>query len=217
MEPMSERTDDHTIEDETIDDQTIDDQTSDDQGHPASPVLDPSRFRQLMSRVPTSVAVVTARLPGDPDRSGIPVGMVIGTLTSVSLQPPLVGFFADEQSHTLTQLLTAGRIAFNLLTRESSTIIRAFSRPIGERFDGLDWSTTTAGTPYLDDALLVIEGDIVSTTPTGDHRLVLVEVWSALALPDAGGPMVFYAGELMGLQHDTARQPVWQLGRYERR
>lgn len=196
MEPMSEQNDAQTTQDE---------------GTAASPLLDPARFRQLMSRVPTSVAVITATV----DQT--PVGMVIGTLTSVSLEPPLVGFFADEKSHTLQQLLAAGRVAFNLLARESGPIIREFSRPSAERFDGVDWSTTTAGTPYLDDALLVIEGDIVSTTPTGDHRLVLVEVWSALALPDDCGPMVFYAGQLMGLQHDANRQPVWQLGRYERR
>lgn len=177
----------------------------------ASPLLDPDRFRVLMSRVPTSVAVVTAMSHGEP------AGMVIGTLTSVSLHPPLVGFFADETSRTLTQLVEAGRVAFNVLTRDAGAVTRAFARPIGDRFAHVGWSRTDSGTPYLDDALLVIEGDIVSTTPTGDHRLVLVEVWSALALPDAGGPMVFYAQELMGLQHDPERQPVWQLGRYQRR
>ncbi len=177
----------------------------------ASPTLDPTTFRELMSRVPTSVAVVTAMTGAEP------VGMVIGTLTSVSLRPPLVGFFADEHSRTLQQLVSAERVAFNVLTRESGEITRAFARPVGSRFDDVSWSTTAAGTPYLDEALLVIEGDIVSTSPAGDHRLVLVEVWTALALPDTSGPMVFYAGELMGLQHDQDRQPVWQLGRYERR
>lgn len=188
-----------------------------DRAGSASPTLDPTRFRQLMSRVPTSVAVVTAMLTAETGEAE-PVGMVIGTLTSVSLEPPLVGFFADEHSRTRRQLVSAGRVAFNLLTRDSSDITRAFARPVGGgRFDGVSWSTTAAGTPYLDDALLVIEGDIVSTTPTGDHQLVLVEVWTALAQRDVGGPMVFYAGELMGLQHDQDRQPVWQLGRYERR
>ncbi len=62
-------------------------------GHPP----EPAEFRAALSHYPTGVAMVTSDLPG----TG-PAGMVVGTFTSVSLDPVLVGWPA-------TQLLQIGR------------------------------------------------------------------------------------------------------------
>jgi flavin reductase (DIM6/NTAB) family NADH-FMN oxidoreductase RutF len=53
------------------------------QGGPAT-TDDPVHYRRALGHVPTSVAVVTASA-----RSG-PVGMTVGSFTSVSLDPPLI-------------------------------------------------------------------------------------------------------------------------------
>ena len=47
----------------------------------------PQHFRSVMGQVPTCVTVVTAIVDGSP------VAMVIGSFVSVSLDPPLAGFF----------------------------------------------------------------------------------------------------------------------------
>jgi Flavin reductase like domain len=44
-------------------------------------------FRCVLGKVPTSVAVIATL------RDGSPVGVTVGSFTSVSLSPPLVGFF----------------------------------------------------------------------------------------------------------------------------
>ena len=59
------------------------------------PADDPGRFRHVLGHYPTGVTVVTAKEP-----DGTPVGMVIGSFTSVSLDPPLVAFFPGCSSMT---------------------------------------------------------------------------------------------------------------------
>ncbi|HRW20108.1 MAG TPA: flavin reductase, partial [Dermatophilaceae bacterium] len=63
------------------------------------PTTDSGDYRALMARVPTSVVVVATMV------EGAPIGMLVGTFTSVSLQPKLVGFLADLGSRTVHQLL----------------------------------------------------------------------------------------------------------------
>ena len=48
--------------------------------------IDPLKYRLVLGHFPTGVTVVTAMVDGEP------VGFTIGSFTSVSLDPPLVGF-----------------------------------------------------------------------------------------------------------------------------
>ena len=50
-------------------------------------------FRHVLGHVPTGVVAITA------DNGG-PVGMTVGSFVSISLEPPLVGFFVDRGSST---------------------------------------------------------------------------------------------------------------------
>lgn len=63
-----------------------------DQGPAVSAALDPAAFREVMGHYPTGVAVVTG-FDGDQ-----PVGMVVGTFSSVSMDPPLVAFMPEAAS-----------------------------------------------------------------------------------------------------------------------
>ena len=68
--------------------------------------IDPSDFRRVLGHYPTGVCVVTAILP-----DGRPEGMVVGSFTSASLDPPLVAFFPDKRSNTWTHLAAAERLS----------------------------------------------------------------------------------------------------------
>jgi flavin reductase (DIM6/NTAB) family NADH-FMN oxidoreductase RutF len=56
-------------------------------------IIEAATFRQVLGNYPTGVAAITAMTA-----DGVPVGMVVGTFTSVSLDPPLVGFLPDKKS-----------------------------------------------------------------------------------------------------------------------
>jgi flavin reductase (DIM6/NTAB) family NADH-FMN oxidoreductase RutF len=146
-----------------------------DLGMQSTPALAPvtaARLRQSMRRVPTSVAVVAALIEGEP------VGMLIGSFTSMSLDPPLVGFFADRSSGTVPHLLRSASLAFSVLPQEARVVCDAFRLPRHERFAGIAWRLTERGNPVIDRAAMTVEGPIDSTVPVGDHDLVVVRVES---------------------------------------
>ena len=71
--------------------------------------IDPKYFRQVMGQVPTTVTVVTAMVDENP------VAMVIGSFVSISLEPPLAGFFCTSTSSTWAELKKADVLGVNVL------------------------------------------------------------------------------------------------------
>ena len=53
--------------------------------------IEAADFRKVMGSYPTGVCAITAT-----GANGAPIGMVVGTFTSVSLDPPLVHLAADR-------------------------------------------------------------------------------------------------------------------------
>ena len=104
--------------------------------------IDPQFFRQVMSQVPTTVTVVTAMV------DDAPIAMVIGSFVSVSLDPPLAGFFCTTGSYSWEQLKKADVLGVNVLGEHQVDVSNACMRDLTERFDGLDWGHYRWGTTY---------------------------------------------------------------------
>jgi 3-hydroxy-9,10-secoandrosta-1,3,5(10)-triene-9,17-dione monooxygenase reductase component len=64
--------------------------------------FDSKQFRTVLGHFPTGVTIVTG-LDGD-----APVGFTIGSFTSVSLDPPLVGFLPQINSDTWAAMAPPG-------------------------------------------------------------------------------------------------------------
>jgi 3-hydroxy-9,10-secoandrosta-1,3,5(10)-triene-9,17-dione monooxygenase reductase component len=154
--------------------------------HLAAPP-DARSFRDALGRFATGVAFVTAAPDGEP------TGLIVNTLTSVSLEPPLVSFNPSRSSLTWSRMRRTGRFGVNLLGRQhESFAIRA--TPAGaDRFAGLDWEFGRSGVPLLKDALVCLECEIVAEHPAGDHWIVLGRV-DDLRISPAVDPLVFFAG-----------------------
>ena len=71
-------------------------------GTPYRDEVDPATMRRVLGHYPTGVVAVTAMHDGEP------VGMAVGSFTSVSLRPALVGFFPDAGSTTWPRIRAAG-------------------------------------------------------------------------------------------------------------
>ncbi|WP_416235157.1 flavin reductase family protein [Nitrospirillum sp. BR 11163] len=65
-------------------------------------MIDSATFRTVLGHYPTGVCVITSTEP-----DGRPVGMSVGSFTSVSLDPPLVAFFPDRRSSTWQRIRNA--------------------------------------------------------------------------------------------------------------
>jgi flavin reductase (DIM6/NTAB) family NADH-FMN oxidoreductase RutF len=159
-----------------------------------APAPDPRSFRDALGRFATGVAFITAAPDGEP------AGLIVNSLTSVSLEPPLVSFSASRSSLTWSRMRRAGRFGVNVLGRQHERFaIRA--TPAGaDRFAGLDWELGRGGVPLLTDALASLECEIVAEHPAGDHWIVVGRV-DDLHVSPINEPLVFLAGAFRTVQY----------------
>lgn len=150
--------------------------------------IDQADFRKVLASYPTGVCVITAL--GDDDR---PNGMVVGTFTSVSLDPPLVGFFPDKRSTSWPQIEAAGRFCVNVMGSDQTEICRAVGAKGDQKFVGVDYAISEHRLPVIANAIATIECRLYSVTEAGDHWFVLGEVLRMEAVGE-NDPMLFHRG-----------------------
>ncbi|ODU05959.1 MAG: hypothetical protein ABS81_05955 [Pseudonocardia sp. SCN 72-86] len=156
--------------------------------HAPCPDDERARFRSVLGHYPTGVAVITALTP-----TGEPVGMTVGTFSSVSLQPALVSFLADHTSTSLPRIGSAASFCVNVLAEDQQDMGRTFAARGDDKFAGLGWSTTATGSPRLDGVAAWVDCTIEYVHTTGDHLLVLGRVVDLRADPQRR-PLLFLRG-----------------------
>ncbi|MFD0059551.1 flavin reductase family protein [Streptomyces sp. NPDC056690] len=149
---------------------------------------DPAAFRRILGHYPTGVVVITAMAQDGP------VGMAVGTFTSISLEPPLVGFFPDRNSSTWARISAVGAFCANILGEDHEDICRTFATRGIDRFATVDWMPGPTGSPVLTDAIAWADCRVSEDHPIGDHQLVVGQV-TTLALHAGEAthrPLVFH-------------------------
>ena len=151
------------------------------------PRIDGARFRQVLGQYPTGVSVITALV------DGAPVGMTVGTFTSVSLDPPIVAFLPAKSSSTWPQIQRAGRFCVNVLTWDQEHLCRQMARPSSEKFAGVAWRTSALGSPVIEGSVAWIDCEVTEVVEAGDHWIVLGAVHE-LDVERESLPLVFFRG-----------------------
>lgn len=156
--------------------------------------FEPSDLRAVMARWPTGVSVVTGRGP-----SGEPIGIVIGSFSSVSLSPPLISFYPQKTLYSWQAMKSTGRFYINILTEDQVELCKRFSGgPQPDRFSDLKYDVTESGLPMLLDCAAWLEAEIENEYEAGDHWIVIGRVTSIRNGRDAM-PLVFAHGKLHGI------------------
>ncbi|ONH22877.1 flavin reductase family protein [Pseudofrankia asymbiotica] len=154
----------------------------------ADQAIDPAWFRRVLGQHPTGVTVITAV-----GTDGQPVGMAVGSFTSVSLHPPLVAFFPDQASTTWPKIQPAGSFCANVLGADHEWICRLFATKGIDRFAEIAWRPAGSGAPIIDAAVAWIDCDLAAVQEAGDHFIVTGRV-RALGITSEGPPLVFHRG-----------------------
>ena len=160
--------------------------------------FDGGHFRTVLGHFPTGVTIITGM---HEDR---PHGFTIGSFTSVSLDPPLVGFLPQTDSVTWHSIERAGSFCVNVLSDKQSDLCWKFAKSGTEdtRFDGVSWHRAPSGSPVIDRAVAWIDCTVEHVYEMGDHYFVLGRVGALDADADHDGlppqPLVFYRGTLGG-------------------
>jgi 3-hydroxy-9,10-secoandrosta-1,3,5(10)-triene-9,17-dione monooxygenase reductase component len=153
-----------------------------------NPAFDTATFRHVLGHYPTGLCVITAVAP-----DGTPAGMVVGSFTSVSLEPPLVAFFPDKNSTSWPRIEAAQRFCVNVLASTQKEICRRFAVSGGNKFDALSHRLSTNGSPVLDGVVAWIDCDLEAVHEAGDHYIALGLVRELeVGLPNS--PLLFFRG-----------------------
>ena len=158
--------------------------------------VQPELFRALLRRHAAAVVVVTA--PGDP-----PAGFTATSFTSISLEPPLVGFCLARNASAWPAVAAADVVGVHVLAGHQETVARTFATSGIDRFARHGaWRPGPQGVPLLDGVLARLVCRITQRVPAGDHTIVLAAPLSGEhAADDRATPLLYHAGGYARLHH----------------
>ena len=148
-----------------------------------------AELREVMRRYPAPVAVVTTVV--DEER----YGLTVGSLVSLSLEPPLIGISIGRESSSHEPIRRAGRFAASLLSGDQEQLARHFARsgiPPIALWSGVDVRESAAG-PLVEGALAWLECRTWAEYAAGDHTIFVGEVVKG-ELGAAGSGLVYRLG-----------------------
>ena len=159
------------------------------QDEASNPEIDSGEYRSVLGHLPTGVTVVTA---AGADR---PIGVAIGSFVSISLDPPLVGFFLGTESGSWGPMEASGHFCVNILCEDQQQLCGVMASRADDKFEGVDYEIAAgSGAPILPDIHAMVDCRIHEVVKVGDHNLIIGRVLALESRRDAP-PMVFYKGQ----------------------
>jgi len=147
----------------------------------------PDQMRRALGSFASGVTVVTGRHEGEP------VGFACQSFASVSLDPPLVLFCADQRGRAWPRIRESGRFTVNVLAEHQLDLCERFGSRHGTKYDGLDYDISAWGTPSLKGVLMRVHAEVHDVVVAGDHDVVIGNV-RELESPHRHRPMLFFRG-----------------------
>jgi flavin reductase (DIM6/NTAB) family NADH-FMN oxidoreductase RutF len=138
-------------------------------------------LRDLFTRFPHGVAVLTVSL--DEQR----LGLTLGSVVSLSLEPPLIGFAVSRDAAMHELLREAGGCAVSLLAAGQDWLAQHFARgvPPIAMWHGIATEKRARGAPLLVGALGWLECELVDAHTVGTHTFFVCAVLRAELGQDA--------------------------------
>jgi flavin reductase len=149
-----------------------------------------AELRALLGRYPSGVSVVTV------DAGGQRLGLTVGTLVGLSLDPPLVGFAVSRQAAMHELLREAGGCAISLLAAGQEWLAQHFALgvPPIAMWHGVATAAEASGAPLLVGALGWLECALSGEVATGTHTFFVCEV-RRVELGEDAPPLLRARGE----------------------
>ncbi len=148
--------------------------------------IDPREFRRTMGAFATGVTVITTR---DGDEAH---GMTANSVTSVSLDPPLVLVCIDNRAHMRASITGSGRFAVNILGEGQKRLSGHFA---GRKSPDLEVAFADVdGVPALPGSLASLVCTVDRVVDAGDHIVVFGRVDKLVAPHGDERPLIYYGG-----------------------
>ncbi len=148
--------------------------------------MDARELRRVFGLFTTGVTVVTAVNPG-PE----PVGVTANSVTSVSLDPPLVLWCLANKSSSLSAFKVGAPFAIHILAADQADIALHFARSGATKFDVDDWWRSRPSPPVINGALARMACHVTDLHPGGDHTIIVGAIDSLESR--SAPPLAFHA------------------------
>lgn len=135
-------------------------------GDAAAGTVDGSALRAIFAGVPSAISVIT--IGSEHER----YGATIGSLISLSLDPPLLAFGVKCGSGLLSRLSIGARFGVNVLAADQEFTARGFAASGRDRFEGTLWCHDS-GTPRIDGSAAWLVSEVAARHVAGDHEIVV--------------------------------------------
>ncbi|MEU3223881.1 flavin reductase family protein [Streptomyces sp. NPDC006976] len=155
---------------------------------PAPAGIAPDRFRKAFRQYPAGVVVITT------DAGRGPVGFTATSLTSLSLDPPLISFGIGTTTSSWPHFEQARTAVVHFLGAEQQPLATTFATSGIDRFaEPTRWHRLPGGEPALDGVAGRLRVETEQIVPAGDHRIVIARVVDAW-LDEGRSPLLFHDG-----------------------
>ncbi|TVR99025.1 MAG: flavin reductase [Rhodospirillales bacterium] len=161
-------------------------------------MVDPQDFRDALSRFASGVTVVTGI-----DSEGKPVGVTVSSLSSLSLDPPLVLFCLGLRTAKLDAYASHGAVAVNILAENQYPVSELFASQEPDKFATISFRLGDNGCALLDDCLASLECAVVNSHVGGDHLIIIGRV-NRIIRGTAMAPLLRFRGRYAALASENA-------------
>jgi flavin reductase (DIM6/NTAB) family NADH-FMN oxidoreductase RutF len=135
------------------------------------PESGPDELRRFFRRHAAGVGVITAM------SSGVPVGLLVTSLASVSSEPPLISFNVALSSSSWPGLEGAAHIGVHVLALEQRDLADRFARSGADRFaPPTSWWAGPHGVPVVNGSAAWSVARIEERLPIADHVIVVARL-----------------------------------------
>jgi len=132
----------------------------------------PGDFVETAARLAGAVSIVAGR-----DETG-PFGLVVSSLTILSIEPPRLLFCIRKAASIYDRLLAAQALSLTVLAAEDEAEATAFTvrNGLASRFCSDRWNLHPTRPPRFDGGLAAFEGDVFQKISAASHTIFILNV-----------------------------------------
>ena len=152
--------------------------------------MKPEQFKKACAKWCTGVSIVTST---DPD--GHDFGLTLNSVTSVSLDPPLMLICIDNGAGTLNAVESKGAFCINVLSTNQQELSERFSQRSNDKFANLRPARGKLDVPVLAGCVISFECEVEAVYPGGDHKIIVGHLKNIIEGDGEPKPLLYINGK----------------------
>ena len=155
-------------------------------------------FKSAFGQHPAGIAIITVAGPEGP------VGLTASSVSSISADPPILGFSLQAKRGSAAVVATADSFIVHFLDSDNVELARSFAISGAPRFgEDMAWETLPTGEPRLTGVRRVLRAIPLARIKAGPALVFNAAVVDVLGEEGSGSPLVYHQRQFHGLSHNS--------------